>query len=228
MNPDLLALQTRLQHRFANPRLLERALTHRSFGADHYERLEFLGDSVLNLAISGLLYEKFDALPEGDLSRIRAHLVKQDSLVGLAQGLGLSPCLRLGEGEKRSGGHKRPSILADAVEAVIGAVYLDAGFEPAQALVRRLYAGIELDAQARSLGKDPKTELQEWVQARRMKLPVYRVVATQGEAHAQTFEVECAVQETGHAERGSGSSRRVAEMAAAAAMLQHLNAARPA
>ncbi len=223
MSPELTALQSRLQHRFANPRLLERALTHRSFGADHNERLEFLGDSVLNLAISGLLFEKLGALPEGDLSRVRANLVKQDTLFDLAQALGLSACLRLGDGEKRSGGHKRPSILADALEAVIGAVFLDGGFEPASALVQRLYAGVELNARMSALGKDPKTELQEWLQGRKMKLPVYRVVATLGEAHKQTFDVECTVQETGHSERGIGASRRAGEQAAAAAMLQHLH-----
>lgn len=223
MSPELLALQKRLLHPFANPKLLERALTHRSFSSDHYERLEFLGDSVLNLAVSGLLFERLSQLPEGDLSRVRANLVKQDTLFQIATGLGLSNCLRLGDGEKRSGGHKRPSILADAVEALIGAVYLDAGFEPANALVRRLYAGVELSAQMSAMGKDPKTELQEWLQARKMKLPVYRVVATLGEAHKQTFDVECTVQETGDSERGIGASRRAGEQAAAAAMLQRLH-----
>jgi len=224
LNPELDALQKRLHHRFSNARLLERALTHRSFGADHNERLEFLGDSVLNLAVSGLLFAKLDTLPEGDLSRVRANLVKQDTLFGLAQGLGLSQGLRLGDGEKRSGGHKRPSILADALEAVIGAVYLDAGFETAAALVHRLYADVELSTRMTALGKDPKTELQEWLQGRKMKLPVYRVVATLGEAHKQTFDVECTVQESGHSERGIGASRRAGEQAAAAAMLQHLSA----
>ncbi|WP_066269471.1 ribonuclease III [Hydrogenophaga palleronii] len=222
MSPELLALQKRLQHTFASPRLLERALTHRSFTADHNERLEFLGDSVLSLAISGLLFEKLSKLPEGDLSRVRANLVKQETLFQIATGLGLSACLRLGDGEKRSGGQKRPSILADALEAVIGAVYLDAGFEVAAALVHRLYGNIELSAQMSAMGKDPKTELQEWLQARKMKLPVYRVVATLGEAHKQTFDVECTVSETGHSERGIGASRRAGEQAAAAAMLQHL------
>ena len=222
LSPELLALQKRLGHEFANPRLLERALTHRSFSSDHYERLEFLGDSVLNLAVSGLLFEKLSQLPEGDLSRVRANLVKQDTLFQIASVLGLAGCLRLGDGEKRSGGHKRPSILADALEAVIGAVYLDAGFDTANALVRRLYSGLELNAQMSAMGKDPKTELQEWLQARKMKLPVYRVVATLGEAHKQTFDVECTVTETGHSERGIGASRRAGEQAAAAAMLQHL------
>lgn len=224
MNRDLQSLQKRLGHVFSNASLLERALTHRSFSSDHNERLEFLGDSVLSLAISGLLFEKLGQLPEGDLSRVRANLVKQDTLFQIATGLSLSPCLRLGDGEKRSGGHKRPSILADALEALIGAVYLDGGFEPANALVRRLYAGVELSAQMSAMGKDPKTELQEWLQARKMKLPVYRVVATLGEAHKQTFDVECTISETGHSERGIGASRRAGEQAAAAAMLQHLMA----
>lgn len=222
LNADLTALQQRMDHRFNNVRLLERALTHRSFSSDHNERLEFLGDSVLNLAVSSLLFEKLSELPEGDLSRVRANLVKQDTLFQMAIQLGLASVLRLGDGEKRSGGHKRPSILADALEAVIGAVYLDAGFDAAAAMVRRLYADIELNAQMGAMGKDPKTELQEWLQARKMKLPVYRVVATLGEAHKQTFDVECAVTEFALIERGIGASRRAGEQAAAAAMLQQL------
>ncbi|MCU0761485.1 MAG: ribonuclease III [Hydrogenophaga sp.] len=224
MSAELSALQQRLNHSFAESRLLQRALTHRSFSADHNERLEFLGDSVLNLAVSGLLFERLSDLPEGDLSRVRANLVKQETLFQIALSLGLPLVLRLGDGEKRSGGHKRPSILADALEALIGAVYLDAGFDAAAALVRRLYANVELSAQMSAMGKDPKTELQEWLQARKMKLPTYRVVATLGEAHRQTFDVECLVGETGHTERGIGASRRAGEQAAAAAMLQHLTA----
>jgi ribonuclease-3 len=219
---DLQALQQRLAHTFRQPRLLEQALTHRSFGADHYERLEFLGDSVLNLAISGLLYEQLSQQAEGDLSRIRANLVKQDTLHGLAVALGLPALLRLGDGEKRSGGSKRPSILADTLEAIIGAVYLDAGFDAAQALVRRLYQKVDVNPSMVASAKDPKTELQEWLQGRKMKLPAYRVVATLGEAHKQTFDVECEVAELGRSERGIGNSRRAAEQSAAAAMLQHL------
>ena len=222
MSPELLALQKRLQHQFANPRLLERALTHRSFTSDHNERLEFLGDSVLSLAVSGLLFEKLNQLPEGDLSRVRANLVKQETLFQIASQLGLSAGLRLGDGEKRSGGHKRPSILADALEAIIGAVYLDAGFDAAQALVRRLYQKVDVNPSMVASAKDPKTELQEWLQGRKMKLPAYRVVATLGEAHKQTFDVECEVAELGRSERGIGNSRRAAEQSAAAAMLQHL------
>jgi ribonuclease-3 len=219
---DLQALQQRLAHTFRQPRLLEQALTHRSFGAAHYERLEFLGDSVLNLAISGLLYEQLSQQAEGDLSRVRANLVKQDTLHELAVGLGLPQLLRLGDGEKRSGGSKRPSILADTLEAIIGAVYLDAGFDTAQALVRRLYQKVDVNPTMVASAKDPKTELQEWLQGRKMKLPQYRVVATLGEAHKQTFDVECEVAELGRSERGIGNSRRAAEQSAAAAMLLHL------
>lgn len=228
MNPELSALQKRLGHEFSNPQLLERALTHRSFSSEHNERLEFLGDSVLNLAVSGLLFETLDQLPEGDLSRVRANLVKQDTLHQLAVALNLSPGLRLGDGEKRSGGQKRPSILADALEALIGAVYLDAGFDSANRLVRRLYSGVQLNAQMSAMGKDPKTDLQEWLQGRKMKLPQYRVVATTGEAHRQTFDVECTVSELGRAERGIGASRRAAEQAAAAAMMAFLRDQMPA
>ena len=224
MNDGLVALQLRLQHDFATPQLLTRALTHRSFSVDHNERLEFLGDSVLNLAVADLLYAQLKALPEGDLSRVRANLVKQDTLHQLALELGLPEVLRVGEGEARSGGHKRPSILADALEAVIGAVHLDAGFAAAQALVQRLFKGVEINPQMEAIGKDAKTELQEWLQGRKMKLPLYRVVGTLGMAHKQTFDVECEITEFGLAERGIGGSRRAAEQAAATAMLQTLKA----
>jgi ribonuclease-3 len=223
VNEDgLAALAARLQHSFADPRLLLRALTHRSFCADHNERLEFLGDSVLNLAVSHLLYARLSAMPEGDLSRVRANLVKQDTLHRLALGLALSSLLRLGEGEARSGGQSRPSILADALEAVIGAVYLDAGYGAAQALVQRLYEPVEINPRMEAAAKDPKTELQEWLQGRKMKLPAYRVAGTLGAAHKQTFEVECEAEDLGLRERGIGGSRRAAEQAAAAAMLIRL------
>ena len=221
-SPDLLNLQKRLQHDFANPKLLALALTHRSFSSDHNERIEFLGDSVLNLAVAGLLYEQLSELPEGDLSRVRANLVKQDTLHKLAVDLGLPGMMRLGEGEAKSGGHKRPSILADALEAVIGAVYLDAGYDTADKLVRRLFSGVQVNPQMQAIGKDPKTELQEWLQGRKMKLPLYRVVATMGAAHKQTFDVECEIAEFGRAERGIGESRRAGEQAAATAMLLYV------
>lgn len=219
LGPGLQALQKRLLHDFANPKLLGQALTHRSFSSDHNERLEFLGDSVLNLAVAGLLYEQLGHQPEGDLSRARANLVKQDTLHQLAVTLGLPELLRLGEGEAKSGGQKRPSILADALEAVIGAVYLDAGFDKASAMVRRMFEDVEINAQMPAIGKDPKTELQEWLQGRKMNLPIYRVVGTQGAAHKQTFDVECEISEYRRAERGMGGSRRAGEQAAATAML---------
>ena len=222
LSPELLALQERLHYVFDRPKLLELALTHRSFCAEHNERLEFLGDSVLSLAVSSLLFERLTQLPEGDLSRVRANLVKQDTLADIAVRLNLSAVLRLGDGEKRSGGRKRPSILADALEALIGAVYLDAGFDVAYALVCRLYQGVEMGAQMRAMEKDPKTELQEWLQARKMRLPIYRIVTTVGDSHQQTFDVECTIAETGYSARGIGTSRRAGEQAAAAAVLRHL------
>ena len=221
---SLPALQKRLEYEFANPKLLAQALTHRSFSADHNERIEFLGDSVLNLAVAALLYEQLSELPEGDLSRVRANLVKQDTLHRLAVDLGLPDMLRLGEGEARSGGQNRPSILADALEAVIGAVYLDAGFDKAEQLVRRLFKDVEVNPQMRAIGKDPKTQLQEWLQRRKMSLPIYRVVATLGAAHMQSFDVECEIAELGRAERGIGGSRRAGEQAAASAMLLFIQA----
>jgi ribonuclease-3 len=224
VNEGLVALQGRLQHKFSNTGLLSQAVTHRSFSIDHNERLEFLGDSVLNLAVADLLYKRLSALPEGDLSRVRANLVKQDTLHQLAVALELSAVIRLGEGEVRSGGQKRPSILADALEALIGAVYLDAGFVAAQSLVHRLFKAVEINPDMDAIGKDPKTELQEWLQGRKMKLPLYRVVGTLGAAHKQTFDVECEIVEFNFSERGIGGSRRAGEQAAAAAMLQTLKA----
>ena len=223
-NSSLPALQKRLEYEFANPKLLAQALTHRSFSADHNERIEFLGDSVLNLAVAALLYEQLSELPEGDLSRVRANLVKQDTLHRLAVDLRLPDLLRLGEGEARSGGQNRPSILADALEAVIGAVYLDAGFDKAEQLVRRLFKDVAVNPQMQAIGKDPKTQLQEWLQGRKMSLPIYRVVATLGAAHMQSFDVECEIAELGRAARGIGGSRRAGEQAAASAMLLFIQA----
>ncbi len=221
---SLAALQRRLGHGFARPELLRRALTHRSWGSEHNERLEFLGDAVLSLAVSGLLFERLSDSDEGELTRVRAHLVREDSLHRAALALGLPEHLRLSEGEARGGGAQRPSILADAVEAIIGAVFLDAGFEPAQALVQRLFGEIIQAGEIEAWSKDAKTELQEWLQARRVAVPTYRITATRGQAHAQTFEVECAVPVLGLAERGEGRSRRSAEQEAARRMLDALKA----
>jgi ribonuclease III len=224
MDPRIDALQQRLGHVFNQPRLLTRALTHRSGSADHNERLEFLGDAVLSLAVSSLLYERFSGSDEGDLTRIRAHLVREDSLHRLALQLGLPEVVRLSDGETRGGGAQRPSILADAVEAVIGAVFLDGGFGPAQEVVRRLLGDVIGSTEVESWTKDAKTELQEWLQARRIAVPAYRITATRGQAHAQTFEVECAVAALALAERGEGRSRRAAEQDAARRMIDTLKA----
>ena len=220
----LQALQRRLGHHFARPTLLVQALTHRSFGAEHNERLEFLGDAVLSLGVSALLYERFSGSDEGDLTRVRAHLVREDSLHRAALALGLPEVLRLSEGEGRGGGAQRPSILADAVEALIGAVFLDGGYAPAQTVVQRLFGEVIQSTEADSWAKDAKTELQEWLQARRIAVPAYRITATRGQAHAQTFEVECAVPALGLAEQGEGRSRRTAEQDAARRLLDLLKA----
>jgi ribonuclease-3 len=224
MDHRLDALQQRLGHAFAQPKLLTRALTHRSFGAEHNERLEFLGDAVLSLAVSSLLYEHFAGSDEGDLTRVRAHLVREDSLHRVALALGLPEVMRLSEGEARGGGAQRPSILADAVEALIGATFLDGGFEAALAVVRQLFGEVIATTEIDSWSKDAKTELQEWLQARKLPVPAYRITATRGQAHAQTFEVECAVPALHLAEPGRGRSRRAAEQEAARRMLEVLKA----
>ena len=216
-----------LQHDFQNPALLQRALTHRSFSADNNERLEFLGDSVLSLAISSLLYQRLKELPEGDLSRVRSNLVKEGTLHQIAVKLQLPDLLRLGEGEAKSGGKNRPSILADAVEAILGAVYLDAGFAAGEQLVHRLFEGVDINPQMRAAEKDPKTALQEWLQGRRMQVPQYTVANITGAAHKQTFDVECVIPELRLGARGQGASRRTGEQAAAAAMLEILKAKHP-
>lgn len=223
MTPQLASLQQRLGHSFQQPELLTRALTHRSFSADHNERLEFLGDAVLSLAVSSLLYERFAGSDEGDLTRIRAHLVREDSLHKLALGLGLPLVLRMSDGEAKGGGAQRPSILADAMEALIGATFVDAGYEAALALVARLLTDVITQAGGTdNWAKDAKTALQEWLQARKLAVPSYRITETRGQAHAQTFEVECAVPSLNLVRRGEGRSRRAAEQDAARRMLDEL------
>ncbi|HZT55570.1 MAG TPA: ribonuclease III [Burkholderiaceae bacterium] len=222
MDTRLDALQRRIGHRFDDARLLSRALTHRSFGADHNERLEFLGDAVLSLVISGLLFERFAGSDEGDLTRVRAHLVREESLHRVALQLALPEVLHLGEGEARGGGAQRASILADALEALIGATFLDGGFDAARTAVTGLFGEIIATTDIASWSKDAKTELQEWLQARRLPVPTYRIRATHGQAHAQTFEVECVVPALSLVEQGVGRSRRVAEQEAARRMLAAL------
>lgn len=216
------SLQVRLGHRFAHVDLLGRALTHKSFGAHNNERLEFLGDAVLSAAISGLLFEHFGQSGEGDLTRVRAHLVREEMLHRLALDLGLPALLRLSEGEARSGGARRPSILADAVEALIAAVYLDGGFASAQALVERLFTPLVASTAAEAWTRDPKTELQEWLQARRQPVPGYRIESTRGRQHEQMFTVVCSIPSCSLEVRGEGRSRRAAEQEAARAALATL------
>lgn len=205
-----------LGHDFRQPALLRQALTHRSFGADHNERLEFIGDSVLNCTIALTLYRRFPQIPEGELSRVRATLVNKDTLHRLAQSFDLGKSVRLGEGELRSGGASRPSILADTLEALFGAILLDAGFDAAQEAVLRVYRE-DLDRlDPGDLTKDPKTRLQELLQARRLPVPEYAIVRATGEAHLQTFEVVCRIPALGIEATGAGANRRAAEQAAAA------------
>jgi ribonuclease-3 len=224
----LSALQERLGYRFSQEGLLRQALTHRSHGTLHNERLEFLGDSVLNCAVASLLYDRFGRLDEGDLSRVRANLVKQQALADVAQRLELSGCLLLGDGELKSGGFRRPSILADTLEAVFGAIYLDGGFDAASGAIRRLYEPVLKNVDPNTLGKDAKTLLQEWLQSRKIPLPVYAVVATHGAAHSQLFEVECLVPKLAIRVLGSGASRRAAEQGAAKLALEQAQALMPA
>ena len=214
MTPDARAVA--LGHVFRQPQLLHQALTHRSFAAEHNERLEFIGDGVLNCAIALMLYERFPQMPEGDLSRMRAGLVNRDTLHRHAAALSLGAAIRLGEGEVKSGGAARPSILADALEAVLGAIFLDAGYAAAHGAIERLYADDIAGADAEAIAKDPKTRLQEWLQGRRLPVPEYAIVEVRGEAHLQIFEVVCRITTLDIAATGTGASRRAAEQAAAA------------
>jgi ribonuclease III len=217
---DLMLLQNRLGHVFKEGALLQQALTHRSHSGLHNERLEFLGDSVLNCVVASLLYERYCEVDEGDLSRLRANLVKQQSLFEIAQRLDLPHFLRLGEGELKSGGFRRPSILADTLEALLGAIFLDAGFNAARDVIRALYIPILDSVDPKTLGKDAKTLLQEYLQSRKIPLPQYNVVATHGAAHSQEFEIECLVPKLGIQVFGSGGSRRAGEQAAAKLALE--------
>jgi ribonuclease-3 len=212
-----------LGHGFRNADLLRQALTHRSFGQPHNERLEFVGDAVLNCVIAAELFQRFGAVPEGDLSRLRAALVNQTSLAERASSIALSSHVRLGAGEVNSGGDQRPSMLADALEALIGAVFIDGGYEEARAAVLKLF-GAALDAlDPLTFGKDAKTALQEWLQGRRRPLPEYRLLGTSGVAHRQQFQVECIVAGLNIRTSGTGPNRRIAEQVAARAALTLLD-----
>jgi ribonuclease-3 len=212
-----------LAYAFRDPALRERALSHRSVGARNNERLEFLGDGLVNLLVAELLYEQFPQAAEGELTRWRARLVSEPALAAIARGLELGDQLRLGPGELKSGGFRRDSILADAFEALIAAVYLDGGWETCRRIARDLFGSRLLDA-ANAEDKDPKTRLQELLQARGLALPVYELVATGGAEHAKTFDVSCTIAALGLCSEGHGGNRRAAEQAAAAAAIEQLRA----
>jgi ribonuclease-3 len=223
MSASATTLAASVGYIFRDAALLTQALTHRSFGTPHNERLEFLGDAMLNLAIAKLTFEKFPAMPEGELSRLRANLVNQGVLAGIAEELGVGAALRLGEGEIKTGGASRPSILADAVESLIGAVFVDGGFDAASATVTRLFAS-RLDAPEQNHpSKDAKTALQEWLQARRHSLPLYMVKRVEGAAHQQTFFVECITERPAFKVEGTGVTRRAAEQDAAQKVLNKIH-----
>jgi ribonuclease-3 len=218
-------LEKALGYAFKQPNLLSQALTHRSHSSPHNERLEFLGDSVLNCTVATLLYQRFPVLKEGELSRLRANLVRQETLAEIAVRLALGDVLRLGEGELKSGGFRRPSILADALEAIFGAIYLDGGFAAAGATIEILYQQRIEQIDPHDAGKDAKTALQELLQARRLPVPQYNLLATRGDAHAQEFEVSCVVPAIDLMVTGCGASRRGAEQQAAQVALDKLRAA---
>ncbi len=219
-------LSQQLGYEFRQPALLRQALTHRSFGATNNERFEFLGDSVLNCVIAQYLFDHYPKLSEGDLSRLRANLVNQQTLSEIADTLELGKLLHLGEGELKSGGQKRPSILADAVEALVAAVYLDAGFDACRTVMAPWFAPlIAALPPPNKVGKDPKTRLQEWLQGRQHPLPVYALLHESGEDHARVFRVSCTLVAPAACTEGEGSSRRAAEQVAASAMLELLESA---
>jgi ribonuclease-3 len=222
LRPPLDTLCRHLGYQFADPQLLETALTHRSVGSHNNERLEFLGDAVLSFVISAELYRRFDDVNEGTLSRLRASLVKGDTLALIARDLRLGDYLNLGSGELKSGGYRRDSILADAVEAILGAVYLDGGIDRARQLILELYDERFEAVQPAADLKDPKTRLQEFLQGRRLPLPTYTVTSMEGEAHDQIFTVTCAVEGLDQPTVASAASRRKAEQAAAELALRAL------
>lgn len=214
----------KLGHVFSDEALLKTALTHRSFGTPNNERLEFLGDGILDCVIAASLFHRFPNLPEGDLSRLRANMVRQEALHRLALDLKIGEVLRLGEGELKSGGAQRPSILADALEALFGAVYLDAGFSAAQTVIESLYAPLLAELKPGQFQKDAKTRLQEWLQGRKKALPRYQLLETTGAAHEQRFEVACHIESPALRTIGHGASRRIAEQVAAEQALKELQA----
>ena len=221
MDKERQASLSRIIHyTFNDPSLMIMALTHRSFSAQHNERLEFLGDSVLSFLIANELYKRFPRIDEGDLSRLRAQLVKESSLSTIAISMGLGDFIRLGEGELKSAGWRRPSILADTFESIIGAIYLDGGIEPAHTFILRFFETQLNEMDPKLIQKDPKTLLQELLQSKKSDLPIYTVVSIEGEAHSQTFTIECSIKKSNIKTQGVGNSRRIAEQEAASKAYQ--------
>lgn len=217
----------RIGHRFADSTLLAHALRHRSAGTPHNERLEFLGDGLVNLFIAEALYAHWPSADEGALTRARAELVRESSLAAIARTLELGPRLVMGPGEMKSGGHRRDSILADAVEAIIAAIYLDAGYEACRSIVLPWFeAAIAALPPPHKVGKDAKTRLQEWLQGRQKPLPLYELISESGEEHAKTFHVSCTLVQPAVRTEGQGNSRRAAEQAAAEAALEQVEGLR--
>ena len=217
---SLDSLVKRIDYPFNTPALLTQALTHRSFSGNNNERLEFLGDGALNFIIANQLYLRFAKLPEGDLSRLRAQLVKESTLAEIAFSLNIGESLKLGEGELKSAGWRRPSILADALEAIVGAVYIDGGYVAAEALVIKLFEDKLSHIDPKIIDKDAKSQLQEYLQGKKIELPDYKLVSIEGEAHEQTFKMECVIEKLNITTIGEGSSRRVAEQQAAQLALE--------
>jgi ribonuclease-3 len=221
MDKERQASLSRIIHyTFHDPSFMIMALTHRSFPAQHNERLEFLGDSVLSFLIAHELYKRFPWIDEGDLSRLRAQLVKESSLSEIATAMGLGDFIRLGEGELKSAGWRRPSILADTFESIIGAIYLDGGIEPTHQFVSRFFEAQLNEIDPKLIQKDPKTLLQELLQSKKSDLPIYTVVSIEGEAHSQTFTIECHIKKSNIKTQGAGNSRRIAEQEAASKAYQ--------
>jgi len=221
MDKERQASLSRIIHyTFNDPSFMIMALTHRSFSAQHNERLEFLGDSVLSFLIANELYKRFPRIDEGDLSRLRAQLVKESSLSTIATSMGLGDFIRLGEGELKSAGWRRPSILADTFESMIGAIYLDGGIEPTHEFVLRFFETQLNEIDPKLIQKDPKTLLQELLQSKKSDLPIYTVVSIEGEAHSQTFTIECHIKKSNIKTQGVGNSRRIAEQEAASRAYQ--------
>ena len=221
MDKERQASLSRIIHyTFNDPSFMIIALTHRSFSSQHNERLEFLGDSVLSFLIANELYKRFPRIDEGDLSRLRAQLVKESSLSTIATSIGLGDFIRLGEGELKSAGWRRPSILADTFESIIGAIYLDGGIEPTHEFVLRFFETQLNEIDPKLIQKDPKTLLQELLQSKKSDLPIYTVVSIEGEAHSQTFTIECQIKKSNIKTQGVGNSRRIAEQEAASRAYQ--------